>query len=190
MPAYLAWEAGRREGLRSLRAETVGRLEVPLAPGHALLLTARADRIELDGRGGGAIVDFKTGKPPTDRETAVGFSPQLTLEAAILMRGGFAEVPDAARRAVPRLDYVKIGGRVPLEPFPVLPPRGDSRSLDAIVGAHIGGLEDLVRRYAVEGAGYRSRPYPQYARRFSPYDHLSRVKEWSLAGEEEEEAAG
>jgi ATP-dependent helicase/nuclease subunit B len=36
-----------------------------------------------------------------------------------------------------------------------------------------------VHRYAVEGAGYLSRPYAQYARTYAPYDHLARVKEWS-----------
>ena len=30
-------------------------------------------------------------------------------------------------------------------------------------------------------AAYLSRPFPKYARRFSEYDHLARVKEWSLA---------
>jgi ATP-dependent helicase/nuclease subunit B len=28
--------------------------------------------------------------------------------------------------------------------------------------------------------GYLSRPYPKYAKRYSDYDHLARVKEWSL----------
>jgi ATP-dependent helicase/nuclease subunit B len=46
----------------------------------------------------------------------------------------------------------------------------------------LAGLEALVRRYAEDGAGYLSRPYAQYARKYAPYDHLARVKEWSVTG--------
>ena len=35
-------------------------------------------------------------------------------------------------------------------------------------------------------AGFISRPYPKYARRFGAYDHLARVKEWSLASSDGE----
>ena len=41
------------------------------------------------------------------------------------------------------------------------------------------GKEDVV-------VGYLSRPYPKYAKRFSDYDHLARVKEWSLARADED----
>ena len=35
---------------------------------------------------------------------------------------------------------------------------------------------------------YLSRPFPKFARKYSEYDHLARVKEWSAAGGEDEES--
>ena len=33
--------------------------------------------------------------------------------------------------------------------------------------------------------GYPSRPYPKYARDYGDFDHLARVREWSLGSEGE-----
>ena len=40
-----------------------------------------------------AILDYKTGAPPTEKQVRTGLSPQLTLEAAILRQGGFKDIP-------------------------------------------------------------------------------------------------
>jgi ATP-dependent helicase/nuclease subunit B len=50
-------------------------------------------------------------------------------------------------------------------------------------------LEGLLERYVTGETGYLSRPFPKYARRYSDYDHLARVKEWSLASADEESEA-
>jgi ATP-dependent helicase/nuclease subunit B len=47
-------------------------------------------------------------------------------------------------------------------------------------------LGGLVEAYAAGERGYRSRPFPKYARKYSDYDHLARVKEWALASADEE----
>jgi ATP-dependent helicase/nuclease subunit B len=177
VPDYLAWEAERRGNLRAVHVERSGVLELPLGDG-VFTLRARADRIEFGQDGGAAIIDYKTGTVPTAKVVAVGFSPQLTLEAAMLMRGGFRDLPGA--NALPDLHYVRIGARQPLDDTILKAPRGETRNMDQIVADHLAGLEALVRRYGVEGAGYLSRPYPQYARKYAPYDHLARVKEWSV----------
>ena len=44
------------------------------------------------------IVDFKTGQPPGVSEVFAGFSPQLTLEAVMLMDGAFKGAPAANPR--------------------------------------------------------------------------------------------
>ena len=41
-------------------------------------------------------------------------------------------------------------------------------------------------QFAREETPYLSRPFPKFASRFSDYDHLARVKEWSTAGDDEE----
>ena len=181
-PHLLAWERERRSLFDTRFVERDGRLEIPLAEGDALTIRARADRIETGADGSAAIVDFKSGGVPTDKVVAAGFSPQLTLEAAMLMAGGFRDVPAAA--ATPDLHYVKLGGRARLAASEIGPPK-DGRSVAAVIDAHVAGLGTLARRFAVEGAGYVSRPYPQYASAHSPYDHLARLAEWALAAEDE-----
>ena len=47
----------------------------------------------LSRSGGAALIDYKTGAPPGVNEVKVGFAPQLTLEAAMLARGGFPGLP-------------------------------------------------------------------------------------------------
>jgi len=179
--AYLPWEADRRPGLRRVHAEVSGRWAIPMGR-ETFTLRARADRIELRPDGTACIVDFKTGRVPSAKEIFTGFSPQLTLEAAMLMHGAFRDLP--AAKATPDLLYVHAsGGRKAFVPIPVKPGRGEERSVEAIVVEHAERLRGLIGRFLTGEAAYIARPYPQHANRAGPYDHLARVKEWSLGGE-------
>ncbi|KMO33664.1 double-strand break repair protein AddB [Methylobacterium tarhaniae] len=182
--AFLAWEAERRPGLRRVHAEAGGRWTLDVPGGHVLTLRARADRIETRRDGGHTIIDFKTGQPPSAREVFAGFSPQLTLEAAMLRAGAFKGLKPAAE--TPDLLYIRAGGgKTPLDPAPLKPPRGDGRTLPELVDAHVAGLRQLVGAFMAGEASYLSRPYPKYAKAYSDYDHLARVREWSLVEGEE-----
>ncbi|HVL74113.1 MAG TPA: double-strand break repair protein AddB [Beijerinckiaceae bacterium] len=180
--AFLGWEAERRPGIAQVLAERKGELTIPLPDGGAFLLTARADRIEARRDGGFTLVDFKTGTTPSAKEVFAGFSPQLTLEAAILLAGGFEGL---RATETPDLLYVRVtGGRTPLEPRPVEPQKDETRTVAALVPEHRAKLEALLARYVRGEIGYMSRPFPKYQRRYSEFDHLARVKEWSLAAED------
>ena len=61
----------------------------------------------------------------------------------------------------------------------------DGESFAACVDRHFAGLKQLLSSFREEKTGYPSRPFPKYARPDGPYDHLARVREWSLAGDEE-----
>ena len=50
-----------------------------------------------------AILDYKTGQPPTGKQVRMGLSPQLTLEAAILREGGFEDIDAGVVRRRTRL---------------------------------------------------------------------------------------
>ncbi|ACA15054.1 double-strand break repair protein AddB [Methylobacterium sp. 4-46] len=177
--SFLAWEVERRPGLRRVHAEISGRWRIPIGPAEDFTLRARADRIEARRDGGHVIVDFKTGQPPSAREVFAGFAPQLTLEAAMLQAGGFRDLGPGT--GAPELLYVRAsGGKVPLDPVPLKPPRGEARSVEELIDEHARRFQGLVARFLRGEAAYLSRPYPKYARAFSPYDHLARVKEWSL----------
>ncbi|QFU17933.1 double-strand break repair protein AddB [Microvirga thermotolerans] len=178
--AFVEWERNRRADIAEVYPEQPGALSIPLADGSVFTLRARADRIERRRDGGFAIVDFKTGQPPGIREVYAGFSPQLTLEAMMLMKGAFKDVP--AAKETPDLVYVQTtGGREPIKVREIGPGRDETRTVAEIVAEHARRFEGMIARYAAGEAPYVSRPFPKYARRFSEYDHLARVKEWSLA---------
>jgi ATP-dependent helicase/nuclease subunit B len=180
--AYLDWEAQRRPGLAQVHPEVPGRWVIPMGR-ESFTLRARADRIELRPDGTACIVDYKTGAPPSGKQIFSGFSPQLTLEAAMLMHGAFTDLPKV--KATPDLLYIHAsGGRKPFLPVPVKPPRGEARDVAAIVAEHAERLRGLVARFMTGEAAYTARPYPQFASQYGSYDHLARVREWSLAGEE------
>ena len=180
--AYLDWEAQRRPDLQRIHPEISGRWVIPMGR-ESFTLRARADRIELRPDGSACIVDYKTGAPPSAKMIFSGFSPQLTLEAAMLMHGAFDGLPPV--KTIPDLLYVHAsGGRKPFVPLPVKPPRGEERSVDAIVAEHATRLRGLIARFLTGEAAYTARPYPQYASQYGAYDHLARVLEWSLGGEE------
>jgi ATP-dependent helicase/nuclease subunit B len=177
---FVVWEQERRPDLVEVYAERSGRLSLSLPDGSVFNLRARADRIEQRRDGGFTIVDFKTGQPPGIREVYAGFSPQLTLEAMMLMKGAFKGLPMA--KDTPDLLYVHTtGGREPIKPREIKPGRDEERSVPEIVEEHRRRFEGMIARFAKGEAAYVSRPFPKYARRFSEYDHLARVKEWSLA---------
>ncbi|MGO4387510.1 double-strand break repair protein AddB [Microvirga sp. 2YAF29] len=177
---FVVWEQTRRPDLVEVHAERSGRLAIPLPDGSIFNLRARADRIEQRRDGGFTIVDFKTGQPPGVREVYAGFSPQLTLEAVMLMKGAFKGLPMA--KETPDLLYVHTtGGREPIKPRDIKPGRDEERTVPEIVEEHRRRFEGMIARFVKGEAAYVSRPFPKYARRFSEYDHLARVKEWSLA---------
>ena len=105
------WEAGRRASHELVAAEISGEIEMPLADG-AFKLRGIADRIERRAAGGYVILDYKTGSVRTEKQVRTGLAPQLTLEAAILRRGGFntGATPIPAAGPVSALAYVALKG--------------------------------------------------------------------------------
>src|SRR6202521_5996462 len=97
--------------LNAIAAEIRGEIPIPLDNARTFILSARADRIERRHDGRFAILDYKTGQPPTGKQVRMGLSPQLTLEAAILREGGFKDIP--ADSSVGELVYVRLSGNNP-----------------------------------------------------------------------------
>lgn len=176
------WELGRRQGAAKVLAEIRGTMPIPLDAERTFVLSARADRIEALHDGGYAILDFKTGTPPTSKQVRVGLAPQLTLEAAILRDGGFAEI--AAGVSVRELAYVRISGNNP---------PGEHRELDLQADPNAAAdearakLEALIRRFEDESQGYTSLNLSMWAKRYGDYDALARIMEWSAAGDASDE---
>ena len=64
------------------------------------------------------------------------------------------------------------------------------KPFDELVGEHVEGMMQLLNQFRRPDTPYLSRPYVKFVNRYSAYDHLARVKEWSLTGGEAEEEAG
>jgi len=174
---FVTWERKRRAAADKIHAETSGRIEIGRGE-VAFTLRARADRIErmIDGRY--AILDYKTGQVPSDKQVRIGVAPQLTLEAAILRRGGFKEVPAGA--SVDSLAYVKLrGNRIAGEAKSV---DLEDRTADAAADHALAKLTALVAKFAQQDTPYRSLVLSMWKQRYGTYDDLARVKEWSATG--------
>ncbi len=178
---YLGFEARRRDDIKDIKTEIDGRLEIALADGSVFILTARADRIELKRDGSAAFVDYKTGTPPGKQEIRVGFAPQLTLEAAMALRGAFRL--GAKINAVEAL-YLKLGGADGGKELPI--DFKDQAEFAAVAEDHYQGLVALLNQFRDSQTAYPPRPFPKFSARYNAYDHLARVKEWSLGGAAEE----
>ena len=59
-----------------------------------------------------------------------------------------------------------------------------------LAARHFADLKVLLNQFVDPATPYLSRPMPKFASRFADYDHLARVKEWSLAGGAGEAPAG
>ncbi|MGH6819924.1 MAG: PD-(D/E)XK nuclease family protein, partial [Methylocella sp.] len=178
---YLGFEARRRDKIKAIKTECEGKLDIPLDDGSIFTLTARADRIELNGDGTVTLVDYKTGRPPGVNEILVGFAPQLTLEAAMAARGAF----DLGQKieTVEAL-YLKLGGTRGGAERPVEFRKAKGGFME-IAEDHYRGLIRLLNQFRDPATAYPPRPFPKFAKRYNAYDHLARVKEWSLGGEPE-----
>jgi ATP-dependent helicase/nuclease subunit B len=167
---WLARERERRSPrMTAIATETSGALELQeVSP--PFRLTARADRIDSFRDGTLAIIDYKTGQPPMQGDIALGFAPQLALEAAIALAGGF----DGVRgHAIAELAHWQLsGGRDGGADKPV---NGDPMQLAAEARA---GLIALASLFGREDAAYAATPDPQYAPRYDDYAHLARNSEW------------
>lgn len=174
----LAFEAERRALGGLIFVETAGKWRVPLVDGSEFLVTAVADRIEVDRTGQAHVFDYKTGKPPTMKQVEAGWSPQLTLEAAMIEAGAFADV---GARAVASAAYVALAGGGDTRWL-----HGEKKSLSDIVDDHRTQLVAMLNDFRDARTRYSSRPYVAFVSGVSDYDHLARVKEWSRGGGGEE----
>jgi ATP-dependent helicase/nuclease subunit B len=200
-------EAGLREALAAWWAPRLGRIAdwvadievkrrserapVALSPevrgtqqlvrsGGLFELRGRADRIERRHEGGLAILDYKTGTPPTQKEVDAGLAPQLLLEAAMAEAGAFG--PGLTGVAEELTYWHLTGGFHPGELRTLF--KGKPDLIAAAVADARDALCRLIDAYDAPDRCYLSQPQPGFAPRFSDYTQLARVAEWAAAGDD------
>ncbi|HET7881753.1 MAG TPA: double-strand break repair protein AddB [Acetobacteraceae bacterium] len=175
-------EAERRAlaPLAALATEARGSLDLQ-RPGGEFRLVGRADRIERRAGGGLAILDYKTGAPPTQKEVDAGLAPQLPLEAAMAAAGAFGETVSGTAE---ELTYWHLTGGFHAGELRTLY-KGDAAAIAAGIEQARSSLVALIDAFDDPARAYLSQPQPGFAPRFSDYAQLARVAEWAAVGDEE-----
>jgi ATP-dependent helicase/nuclease subunit B len=171
------WEAERRAAVASLKAEIRGSIDVALGESN-FKLRGVADRIERRPDGRYAILDYKTGSARTEKQVRTGLAPQLTLEAAMLRNGGFADISSGG--SVAELAYVQLKGGEPAGELKAIAFKEGTPDMQA--DRALERLRGLAQRFEDETTPYRSLVHPMWTTHYGDYDHLARVKEWSSSG--------
>ena len=177
--AIFLWaeQTALRENLLHTHAECGGELKFNFEDVD-YILTARADRIDILNNAGSRVIDYKTGAIPSVDQVKANFSPQLTLQAAMLLGGAFKFTP----KTVDELIYFKIGGgRDGLKKsFAVYEA---SVEIAALAGKHLARFKALLAIYQDVTQTYLPRVSVEKEDDAQDYDHLSRYLEWQLAGQ-------
>ncbi|MFZ3359715.1 MAG: double-strand break repair protein AddB, partial [Xanthobacteraceae bacterium] len=182
---FAGWDAERRAVITAILAEIRGKFDIPLSDG-AFRLSGIADRIERRPDGRYVILDYKTGAVRSEKQVRTGLAPQLTLEAAILRKGGFKNIPLGA--SVAEIAYVKLKGGEPAGEYEAI--KFKSGDADSQADRALAKLSELAQRFDNEKEPYRSLVHPMWTTHYGDYDHLARVKEWSSSGGERDDVMG
>src|SRR5690606_26257050 len=164
---FVEQEADLRRNVARQASELGGATTID-APAGAFTLTARADRIDILADATLRICDYKTGRPPSEKQVTSGLAPQLPLEAVIAARGGFRGIDPAD---VSELVYLGLSGG---------DPPGELRQLPepaTLAAEALAGLGRLVAGYDDPATAYRPRLVAEFERWAYDYDQLARHRE-------------
>ena len=169
--------SNRSKGYKNLGTEINGSMILKGNKGD-FTLTARADRIDFVNNVGLVIIDYKTGQLPTGKQVASGFKPQLSLEGAIAINGGFEKIEAAP---LSQLIFIQLtGSGIAGKAMPL------KLETEEIVDEALDELIKLVNQFNDEKTPYLSSRRPMFQDRSGDYDHLARVKEWRAQPGDEE----
>lgn len=142
-----------------------------------ITFTAKADRIDVLHNGFVNIIDYKTGKVPLKKQVMSGHALQLLLEGLIAQKGTFK---DLATKEVNQLAYWGLDDKASKKNILIINPKEDD-----VMQKCEDYLLKLISTFNFESTPYYSRPIPKYIPDKRDYEHLARVKEWSVQDDEE-----
>ena len=166
----IAWIAEREAenqaaGRLPIAAEAEGQAEVA-----DIILKGIADRIDRLPNGRLAILDYKTGKPPSNKAVEEGFALQLGLLGLIAAAGGFPNI-DGQPGAHEYWSLAKDRGQFG---FVQSPDKGDP---DGFLAKAQAEFAQAVARWLTGEEAFKAKLNAAYAP-YGDYDQLMRLEEW------------
>lgn len=157
-----------REGRTPLATENAG--EVPLA---GVTITGRLDRIDTLGAQKYAILDYKTGAPPSVKQVKAGFALQLGLLGYMAQQGGFKGV----QGSVDVLEYWSLARNAKTQEFGYSRAPFDKYDPQDFITECVAHTTTAIETWLTGDAPFKAKAHPQYA--YDEYDHLMRYDEWA-----------
>jgi len=160
------------EGRQVLAVEQEGKIDIA-----GVTLPGKFDRIDRLADGALAIIDYKTGKPPSAKAVRAGYSLQLGLLGLIAERKGFTDIAGQAG-AFEYWSLSRRQGRFGYIDSPVDP----AGKRDKIVTAEFtavaaANFTDAAAKWLTGGEAFTAKLHPEYAP-YADYDQLMRLDEW------------
>ncbi len=154
------------DGRKPLAAERWGKAQVA-----GVELGGRVDRFDRLSDGGLAVIDYKTGKAPSNKAVESGFALQLGLLGLLAQAGGFEGIsgkPGAHEYWSLAKDKEKFGKRTSLD--------GKIGSPDFLARTEA-AFAELVAKYLAGAEPFTAKLHPAFAP-YGDYDQLMRLEEW------------
>jgi ATP-dependent helicase/nuclease subunit B len=164
-------EEQRADGREPHKTEIEGSVEVA-----GIKLKGRADRIDRLPENALAVIDYKTGDPPSDLQVKNGFALQLGLLGFLAEEGAFDDVSGTAttfeywsQAREQKRGYGKVKS----------PTKGKGKNKidpETFVGDMMAHFRDAAARWLTGDEAFKAKLHPEYA--YGEYDHLMRYDEW------------
>ena len=157
----------RAEGRVPVGAEVKGSLEI-----GGVTLIGRLDRVDKLADGSLAIIDYKSGKPPSAQSVAEGFYLQLPLIGIVAMRGGFGGVVGAPSC----FEYWSLG-RDKSNPYGYMKSALGKVEPTKFLTTAEAQFQAAIDRWLMGNDPFTAKRAPERA--YSEYNHLMRYDEWA-----------
>lgn len=161
-------ENAYRGDIKQIHSEIEGSLEFD-APAGKFIITAKADRVDETKDGKINIIDYKTGQARSKKEIQTGYAPQLPIEGLIARYGGFNNI---LAQEVAGLIYWKLADKE----------IAVDDKVDDVLEQNFKNIQELIALFDFDTTAYIAKPNPKYVTANKDYEHLARVKEWSVEG--------
>ncbi|MGB3807413.1 MAG: PD-(D/E)XK nuclease family protein [Erythrobacter sp.] len=174
---FEAWvKEGEADGRKVVATEASGAMVV-----EGVRVRGRADRIDRLPDGKLAIVDYKTGGPPTAAQVEAGYALQLGLLGLIARDGEFQDGEMMLSGDAEAFEYwslAKKEGEFGHVDIPMKVGRKQTGLLpEQFLPEHEAYLAEAIQSYLLGSKPFRARENPDYPG-FSDYDQLMRLEEW------------